>query len=279
MGLDALFKQFTLDHEFRLEPSTIKTYENAIKQLLEYTEKSLDVITISDIRSWLGHLKEIGYKLSTISVKLSGVKTFFSYCLEEGITLTNPAEKVPFPHIGEKLPRYLTLDQLNRLRQYLDGRLQERAIVEILYATGVRISELCAMKKEDIDWSERIIHIPKGKRKKGRIVLFTWESAEHLKVYLESRTDNLPFLFLGGKWKNRPIYRQQVSEWFAKCSKRLGFKVTPHTLRHTFAAHCAQKGMPLDYIQVLLGHESPEDTHYYAKLYNQARKEMYDDFM
>lgn len=280
MESEASIKQFILDNQFRLDPESLKIYQCAVKQLLEHTGKSFDAITKSDIRYWLGHLKEKGYKPWTVWSKLTGLKTFFKYCWEEGLILTNPAEEVPFPHVGEKLPRYLTLEQLNRFRKLLEGRLEERAIIEVLYTTGVRISELCAMKKEDIDWSERIIHIPKGKRKKGRIVLFTRECAEHLRAYLNSRTDDLPYVFLSVKLKDRPIHPDTVGQWFSKYySKSLGFKVTPHTLRHTFAAHFAQKGMPLECIQALLGHDNPYQTRYYARLYNHARKEIYDEFM
>jgi site-specific recombinase XerD len=280
MDAEECLKQFTLDNQIRLNPESLKNYQCAVKQFLGHTEKSLEAITKSDIRTWFGYLKEKGYKPWTIWSKLTGLKTFFHYCWEEGIIPTNPAKEVPFPHVGEQLPRYLTLEQLNRLRQLLNGRLEERAIIEVLYTTGVRISELCAMKREDIDWSERTIHVPKGKRKRGRIVLFTRECAEHLKIYLDSRTDDSPYVFLSVTLKDRSIHPDTVGQWFTKYyTKRLGFKVTPHTLRHTFAAHLAQKGMPIECIQSLLGHEDPHQTRLYARLFNHARKEMYDEFL
>lgn len=280
MDQEVYMKQFIMDNQFRLDTESLKKYQCAVKQFLEYTGKSLTCITRSDIRHWLAHLKEKGYKPKTIWSKLTGLKSFFKYCTEEGFTLNNPALNVPFPHVEEKRPYYLTVEQLNKLRKLLEGRLMERAIVELLYASGVRISELCSMKKEDIDWAERVIHIPKGKRKKGRIVLFTHECAEHLKSYLDSRTDDLPYVFLSLRSKNQPIHPDTVGQWlFRSYSKSLVFKVTPHTLRHTFAAHFAQKGMPLECIQVLLGHEEPQQTRYYARLYNHARKEIYDKFM
>lgn len=143
----------------------------------------------------------------------------------------------------------------------------------------IKRNDLSEMKKEDIDWSERIILIPKGKRKKGRIVLFSLQCAEYLKVYLDSRTDNLPYVFLNVKLKNGPIHPGTVGQWFRRYSKSLGFKVMRHTLRHTYAAHCAQKGMPLEGLQVLFGHQEPDQTSYYARLYNHARKEIYDEYM
>jgi site-specific recombinase XerD len=279
MNQEDAIKQFILDNQLRLDPESLKRYLCAVNQFFEHSGKSLESINKSDIRLWLGHLKEKGYKPWTIWSKLTGLKTFFKYCLEEELLIGNPVDQVSYPHIEEKLPYYLTLEQLNKLRKLLEGRLEERAIVEVLYATGIRISELCAMKREDIDWSEHIIHIPRGKGKKGRIVPFTRQCAEHLQDYLDSRTDELPSVFLSLRYKSGPINPDTVGQLFRAYSKRLAFKVTPHTLRHTFAANFARKGMPLECIQVLMGHEHPKQTRYYARLYNHARKEMYDQYM
>lgn len=280
MDSEVSINRFIIDNQFRLDLESLKRYQCAVRQFLQYTGKPLRDINRSDIRCWLRYLKEKGYSPWTIWSKLTGLKSFFKYCLEEDFTDKNPAAEIPYPRVGEKLPYYLTKGQLNMIRRLLEGRLQERAIFEMLYATGVRISELCAMEKEDIDWSERTIHIPDGKWKKGRIVLFTQESAEHLRAYLASRTDDLPYVFLSLRHKDRAIHPDTIGQWlFKKYSNSLGFKVTPHTIRHTFAAHLAQKGMPLDCIQVLLGHEDPQQTQYYARLYNHARKEKYDEFM
>ncbi|MGG7621553.1 tyrosine-type recombinase/integrase [Bacillus coreaensis] len=280
MNSEFYMKQFALDQQFRLDPESVKRYQCAVKQLKEYTGKGIDAINKQDIRQWLNHLSEEGYQPWTIWSKVTGLKTFFKYCLEEGFLSINPAEKVPFPIIGEKQPSYLTKNELTQLRQLVEGRLpEERAIIELLHSTGMRISELLAMKKEDIKWSERMIQIPKGKQKRGRIVLFTRECEIHLKAYMENRTYETTFVFESRKLKDRTMHPDAVGNWFRAYSKELGFRVTPHTLRHTFTAHLAQKGMPLDHIQALLGHEDPKQTRFYARLYNQARKEMYDEFM
>jgi site-specific recombinase XerD len=134
------------------------------------------------------------------------------------------------------------------------------------------------MKKEDIIWLERLIHIPKGKRKKARIVLFTKSCEEYLKAYLESRCDDLPFVFLN-RYGTRPLGIRAIQKKFKAYQYHLGIPMTPHTLRHTFAAHLAIKGMPLECIQTLLGHIDPHQTHLYARLYSEARKLMYDEWM
>ena len=126
--------------------------------------------------------------------------------------------------------------------------------------------------------SERSIHIPDGKGNQGRIVLISLNSIHYLNAYLESRTDALPHVFINQTASNR-MRAEKVNEYFRSYSERLGFRVIPHMLRHTFAAHLAHKGMPLEGIQQLLGHQTPSTTQFYARLFNQARKETYDKWM
>ncbi|TXC79032.1 tyrosine-type recombinase/integrase [Metabacillus litoralis] len=271
-------QKFKEDFMFRLDPKTIDLYQRAIKQLLQYCEKPFEDIISRDIRNWLLHLNEKGYKPITVNAKLFGLKLFYQYCVEEKFVSNNPLNSIIFPDIEDKLPRYLEIGQLLQLRKYVEGKLQERAIVEVLYATGVRIGELAEIKKEDIDWSERIIYIRKGKRKKERIVLFTRLCEEHLKSYLHNRSDNLPFLFVN-KSGTRKVCIRTIQGDFSNYRQQLHIEITPHTLRHTFAAHLAIKGMPIECVQVLLGHEKPNQTHLYARLYHQARKEKYDEWM
>ncbi|WOV88045.1 tyrosine-type recombinase/integrase [Sporosarcina oncorhynchi] len=281
MDIETIIKQFLFDHQFRMEPGTLKLFKTALRQFQLYSGKPFEEITKSDIRSWLNYLStEKGYKPSTLNTKLAALINFYRYCIEEDFITQNPTNNINYVYEEEKLPQYLSMEQLAQLREFLKGRIQERAIMEVLYATGARISELIAMKKTEINWSERYIVIPEGKRKVGRIVLFTIECAEHLKAYLDSRSDDSPSVFLlFNSDGTLPKNSNMLAEWFRYYSKRLEFKVTPHTLRHTLAAHLARKGMPLVYIQALMGHESFHTTRIYAKLHDHARKEMYDEWM
>ncbi|MEY9971302.1 site-specific recombinase XerD [Lysinibacillus sp. RC46] len=170
------------------------------------------------------------------------------------------------------------MEQVTRLRELAKDAQYYRVVVEILYTTGIRISELSAMKKEDINWSERSIVITKGKRKKSRIVLFTRECGEQLSRYLKGREDDMPNVFVNTTGKG-PICHRTVQKKLAEYGDQLGMKITPHTLRHTFASHLAMKGMLLSCIEVLLGHEEMQHTQLYARLYDHARKETYDQFM
>lgn len=275
---DMNIKHFKSDYGFRLEKKTLYLYGKAVEQVLAFCSKPIQEITTKDVRNWLIYLHSKGYQPATVYWNLAGIKLFFRYCLEESLISEDPTVSIPLPTMEETLPRYLQEKQVTQLRQIVEGKVRERALIEVLYTTGVRISELVAMKKEDIDWSERLIYIPKGKRKKERIVLFTKECEEHLKAYLEKRNDELPFVFVN-RYGTRSICIRTIQKLFKTIEKELGIPLTPHTLRHSFAANLARRGMPLEGIQVLLGHESPQQTHLYAKLYDHARKQMYDEWM
>lgn len=277
MSIDYI-EQFKIDYQLKLAPNTIRDYQFAIRQLLEQMGKPFQDITRKDVRNWLMWLEEKGYKPTTVCSKLIGVKTFFKYCLEEGLIATNPVERIPYPKIPDKMPIYLTKPELAQLRECVQHSLLERAIIEMFVATGVRMSELVAMKKEDINETERSIHIPDGKGNQGRIVLISLESLQYVTAYLKSRTDALPYVFINHAATNR-IRHQTINANFQAYSERLGYRVIPHMLRHTFAAHLAAKGMPGECIQQLLGHQRPSTTQLYARLFNQARKETYDKWM
>lgn len=127
---------------------------------------------------------------------------------------------------------------------------------------------------------ERTVHCDsKRQRKKERIVLFTRECAEYLKMHIKNKSNDSPYVFVSKVNAPNPYRSQTIDLWFNSYTKLLGFKVTPHTLRHTFAANLARKGMPVEGIQLLLGHDSIHTTRIYAKLYDHARKEKYDEWM
>lgn len=274
---DACLKNFIVDYNMRLEESTLNNYQKSIRKLMDHCDKPFCENTSKDIRNWVQHLGT-SYNPSTVRNMLAAVKLFYKYCLEEELIKYNPVATVPYPEKEEALPHYLQNDQLTELRKLVEGRLQERAVIEVLYTTGVRISEMAALKMEDIVWSERLMYVRKGKGNKDRIVLFTRSCEEYLQAYLKERLDNLPFVFLNVA-RTGPINIKYVQKNFKKYRKELGIHLSPHTLRHTFAAHLAMKGMPLVGIQALLGHVKQQDTQRYARLFNDAKKQMYDEWM
>ena len=180
-------KLFSDAYSFRLDPATLSYYQKAIAELLAHVGKPYNQVSSREIRNWLNELEMKGNKSSARNTRLCGLKLFYRFCMEEGLVQIDPAKAIPLSKVEDKLPYYLSVEQLTRLRDLAMDDQYYRVVVETLYATGVRISELASMNKEDINWSERSILIFKGKRKKSRIVLFTRECEEQLSRYLQSR--------------------------------------------------------------------------------------------
>ncbi|WP_019243122.1 MULTISPECIES: tyrosine-type recombinase/integrase [Bacillus] len=277
LNTEELITQFIVDYGKKLAQNTLRGYKTALEQLFEFTGKSFGDISKSDIRNWLLSLAEKGCKPSTINYKLKAMRLFYKYCVEEEYLINYPVVNIPDSKVEEKLPYYLSYEQLSSLRAICKEDLRFRAVVEVLYSTGIRVSELANMKLEEINWTERMILIPEGKGKKARFVYFTRTCEEHLKAYLRTRRDNLPFVFIN-RLETTTIGTKSVVYGFINYRKELDFYVSPHTLRHTFAAHLVMKGMPVVSIQTLLGHDDPRTTQTYSRLFGQAQKEMYDQW-
>lgn len=278
ISTETCIDQFLDAYSHRLGKETLKNYESSVRHFVSFCEKPFNAVSSRDVRKWIIHLEEEGYKISTIkSVKMMGLRAFYKYCVEESFMACSPitTDTVPFPKDIDRIPHYLNNYQLAELRVLCGGNLKKRAIVEVLYTTGMRVGELTRMKLEDINWTERKIFIAKGKGDKERFTLFTKECGQYLNAYLQERHDSIPFVFLN-RYGTGGINKSSIQHWFKEFREKLGVFVSPHTLRHTFAAHLAMKGMPLECIQVLLGHDSPENTHLYARLHQQAQKDSYD---
>lgn len=271
MSIDYI-EQFEKDYQFQLASKTIQKYQFDIRQLQEQIGKPFQDITRRDVRNWLMLFEEKGYKPTTLYGKLIGLKTFFKYFLEEGLIANNPVEDLPYPKLPDKDPINLTKSQIEQLRACVQHSLLEHAIVEVLVGTGVRVGELVAMKKEHINETDQSIHIPEGKGNRGRIVFISLEGLQYLKAYLESRTDDLPYVFVNHT-ATKQIHRQKINANFQRYSESLGYRVIPHMLRYTFAENFAQRGMPIEFIQQLLGNYSSSTTQRYERLFSQARKE------
>jgi len=270
-------QSFFNDNYARYSSETIKSYKISLKQFFGFSNKQFDVIKPADIRLWLAALQEEKeLKPRSIHLKLSALKMFYRYCIEESLIKKDPTLNIKKPHVGDSPPYYLKRRQITQLQELTRSDDRDRALVEALFTTGVRISELLNIKLEDIKWETRQIWIRKGKGNKERFVLFTHECSERLQLYLKKRKKESEYLFCnerGGKLS--PLI---VEIRFKEFSKVLDFKVVPHTLRHTFAAHLAEKNMPQSYIQELLGHVDINSTRIYTRLIEDARKKQYDSF-
>ena len=267
---------FFNDHHARFSTETTRGYRIALNQFFCFCVKPYDQIKAIEIRVWMNSMEEEGLKPRSIHLKLSAVKSFYRYCMEENKLKKNPALSVKTPKIDDALPYYLSRRQITILQELTKLNSRDRAMVETLYTTGVRISELLDIKLADVKWDTRQIWIRKGKGTKERFVLFTHECDVRLKAYLNGREIKSDYLFCNSRGGR--MDRDFVQKQFREYTKALGFKVSPHTMRHTFAAHLAERNMPMAYIQDLLGHVNINSTRIYTRLMEHARKKKYDQY-
>lgn len=209
-------QSFFDDHKARFSTETIRSYTIALKQFFVFCEKNYDEVKANDVRAWLASMEEQGLKPRSIHLKLSALKSFYQYCMEEKKATKNPTLTVHTPQKDDSLPYYLTKRQVALLQELTRGDPRDRAIIEALYTTGVRVSELLEIKLVDIKWETRQIWIRKGKGNKERFVLFTHECAERLKTYLQHRTHSNEYLFANNR--GRHLSRVSFSMAFSLAS-------------------------------------------------------------
>ena len=269
-----------LKYERRLGFNTIDSYGENLKLLSDTTKKDILDLTTYDIRNFLQNIDKTP---RTKSHYLTVFNSFYNYMVFIEKINTNPCDGIRPPKTEKKLPNYLTLDEIDKL---LDIKLlkpidyRNKAMLEVLFATGVRISELTNMELSQIDFSECIIRVT-GKGKKDRIVPLGSMAQESLENYilnyrdylLKTKTSNYVFLNKDGN----KISRQGFFKIIKSLCNDAGIKkeVSPHTLRHSFATHMLNNGADLRVIQELLGHENLTTTEIYSHLSN---KKIEDDY-
>jgi len=251
---------------------TLRAYKADLKEFFEFIRKNPQEIELYDIRGFIAYKLKNNHKASSVNRKIATLRTFFKYLYREGIVENNPARVIPSPKKEKHLPRFLSIDEVFNLIEKPDGfgflYARDKAILELLYGCGIRVSELVALKLMDINFKEGFLKV-KGKRKKERIVPFGKKIIEALKTYLIERTllkKNSEYLFLnkfGSPLSDRGV--RNIIAKYAKESKISG-KISPHTLRHTFATHLLQAGADLRDIQELLGHKNLSSTQVYTHL-------------
>jgi integrase/recombinase XerC len=269
-------------------PHTVAAYESDLSQFIafagEHTGRrhalqpkhlSLDVI-----RGYLGDLYRQGQAGTSVARKISALRTFTRYLRREGFIDADPAALAVAPQREQKVPAHLSVDEMARLLETPDmsrplGR-RDRAILELFYASGIRLSELVALDLEDVNLSARMVRVM-GKGRKERIVPFNTSTGKSLRQWYADRAliakddnrrrraanDGTP-LFVnakGGRLTGRSVQRL-VARYVASCSTRFG--ISPHALRHSFATHLLQAGADLRAIQELLGHVRLSTTQRYT---------------
>ncbi|PYR78745.1 MAG: tyrosine recombinase XerC [Acidobacteria bacterium] len=258
-------------------PHTVAAYASDLSQFVafagEYTGKRTALrpkhLDLTVIRGFLADLHRERQSRATVARKVSAVRAFFRYLRREGVVEDDPASLVVAPKREQKVPAHLSVDEMSQLLETPDvstplGR-RDRAILELFYASGIRLSELVALDLEDVDLPGRMVRVM-GKGRKERIVPFNQKAAGALRAWLKDRValtqgDALFVNARGGRLTGRSVQRL-VARYVSSCSTRFG--ISPHALRHSFATHLLQAGADLRAIQELLGHVRLSTTQRYT---------------
>jgi len=261
-----------------LSPNTIEAYARDLAQFLEAAgTDDPAAIGRSHIRQFLGSLQRHGLDKRSVARKLSALKAYFKWCARTGLVESNPAQGIRSPKLDRKLPSFLSEPQAGAAM--LPGaeperdRLRNNAIMELLYGSGLRASELLALKPADVDLGACLAKVT-GKGNKQRLVPLTRESAAALKRHLAGRKSQAPlFPGTGGKTLGRRQLQRIVKSRIA--ASGYGGRASPHVMRHSFATHLLDRGADLKAVKELLGHASLSSTQIYTHVTVDRLKKVY----
>ena len=272
-----------LEIDLNYSKNTISTYEGNLNKLSESINKDLLKLNSNDIEKYLSRLD---LEPSSISNNLSSFKTFYNYYIKIGKISDNPIDALDTPKLIKKLPTYLTVNEIDKL---LDIDIKDafssrnKSILELMYSSGLRISELINLEFKNIDLNECIIRII-GKGSKERIVPINDIAIHYLKLYVKDyrkflvKNEQNNYLYLNNHGKK--MTRQGVYKMIKKLVIEKGIKkeVSPHTIRHSIATHMLENGADLRIIQEFLGHSDISTTQIYTHLTNEKLKNDYMEY-
>ena len=272
-----------LEYEKKLSKNTIQAYNNDLTKLVNFKSDLLN-INSNDIKEFIKKNRVLTNR--TLAHRLTVINSFYNYLLSENIISINPCYSINMPKIPSKLPEVLSEEEVDKL---LDINLvdkysyRNKAMLELLYATGMRASELTNLKLNNIDLDSCIVRIM-GKGSKERIVPINDTTIKYLNIYINNYRKEIlnkkdsEYLFISNALK--PITRQGLFKIIKKECIRAGIKknVYPHILRHSFATHLLNHGANIRIIQELLGHEDITTTEIYTHLSNETIKKDYEEY-
>ena len=296
--MEKLIEQFLehLRYERNVSAHTLRNYASDLEQFTQFLAPDgktplPDVAEIDHltIREWMSSLHTEHKKKSSIARKLAALRTFFQFLVREEVLQLNPAKLVATPKLEKKLPKHLSIEEAIRFIESPDletdlGK-RDRAMLELMYATGVRVAELTTLNIADVDFKNRLIRVT-GKRRKQRIVPFGDPAGEAIRDYLgvrdkflfnapvSKREDEALFLnYQGTRITTRSVGRM-VEKYIRICAGM--HNISPHALRHSFATHLLDSGADLRDIQELLGHARLSTTQVYTHVSMEKLIEVYD---
>ncbi|HUX06119.1 MAG TPA: site-specific tyrosine recombinase XerD [Acidobacteriota bacterium] len=290
--IDERLVELFIDHliaERGLSQNTVVSYSRDLAKLLGYAvkiDKSLEVLTRDDISDLLTQLRQGGLSARSAARCLSTLRQFYRFLLSEEEINVDPTDTIPAPRIAKSLPEVLSEKEVEALLSVADTSralgMRDKAMLETLYATGLRISELVSLRVDDIRADMMpFVHV-RGKRDKERIVPLGGEAYRHVKAYLDGGREEIlgnkrsPYLFITsrGGHISRKTFWVLIGSYARKAGIRK--KIYPHLLRHCFATHLLEHGADLRSVQTLLGHSDITTTQIYTEVSRERLRRLYD---
>ena len=281
-------KQFVnyMEEEKNASNSTVLSYQRDLKKLFLYLDErgihSVDEITSTNLNSYVLQMEKQGFSTSSVSRSVASMRAFFHYLFKMRKTEDDPSEKVRSPHVNKKIPEILTMDEAILLLEQpdtsTDKGIRDKAMLELLYATGMRVSELLHLKIEDVNLSLGYVVC---QERKERIIPIGNVSRDALNLYLENgrqvfvkdSQENALFTNCSGKAMSRQGFWKMLKGY----ADEAGIKrdITPHTLRHSFAVHMLQNGADIRSVQEMLGHSDISTTQVYLNMNINRMRDVY----
>lgn len=273
--------------EKKLSKNTKEAYEKDLILFANFlNNKSILSITTNDIKNYIKYLNDTGGKDKTIARKIVSIRTFFDYLMKEKLISINPCEKIETPKIRKTLPKTLNEKEVLKLLSIKPKTAKEyrnKAMIELMYATGLRVSELVNLEINDINLIDDYVRVY-GKGKKERIIPMADITVEIMDEYINVYRNSLLKGYLTDKVfissYGKGITRQGFFKIIKKQAKEVGIEkdFSPHTLRHSFATHLLENGADLRSIGEMLGHENIKTTQIYTHLSNSKKRKDYEDY-
>lgn len=258
-------------------PHTVEAYNRDILAFIKFLEEiPCDTPEREHVEAFMGHLRQNGKKARSIVRNISALRGFFNFLIMDGKIKVSPLEDVDTPKFKPPIPKVLSEDEMGELIRLPEGQkmaLRDRTILELLYATGLRVSELIRLRRGDVNLDGGFV-ITMGKRSKERVVPLGSYCRDAIRLYLETEKPKGQYLFpnrSGGMITRQGVWK--IIRKYGKLLKR--GDVSPHTIRHTFATHLLEGGADLRSVQVLLGHEDISTTQIYTHVDKRRLKEIH----
>ena len=270
-----------------LSKNTISSYSVDLKRFesfLAHRKKKIKAVKKQDILDFIGTLRNDGYSISTICRYISSIKAFYKYMLTEDIIDNDPSENLQSPKKWERLPKALSVSEVKELLEVKfsgEAELRNTAMLELLYSSGLRVTELISIKLGDINFEAGFIRVL-GKGSKERVVPVNARAINRIKQYIEQERQEIlkkkqsQYLFVTGR--GRPMTRQRFWQTLKAVGKQAGLELSPHTIRHCFATHLLEGGADLRSVQKMLGHTDISTTQVYTKVTTDRIKKVFKQY-